>query len=180
MKIKIAVVGCGAAGGVFAGLLSLSGNDVFAVEHDELHASAINEKGLILNGSKRKRKIFFPVLKIGTSEPVDLLILAVKAADLADAARQSIPMLGRNTMVATIQDELESAKVVTETMGTSKIAIGNISEFNASRRAPGNIQYDSLRPINFKGHGNFSHERINSLVHLLQAAGFDAKAVRDI
>ena len=44
--MKIAIIGCGAMGSVYAALLADSGNDVWAIDTWEEHISAIKSNGL--------------------------------------------------------------------------------------------------------------------------------------
>ena len=48
--MKIAIVGCGAMGSVYAALLASSGQDVLVVDRWAAHIDAINSNGLHLEG----------------------------------------------------------------------------------------------------------------------------------
>ena len=49
--MKIAIIGCGAMGSVYAALLADSGNDVWAIDTWEEHISAIRSNGLRVEGA---------------------------------------------------------------------------------------------------------------------------------
>ena len=49
--MKIAIIGCGAMGSVYAALLADSGNDVWAIDTWEEHISAIKSNGLRVEGA---------------------------------------------------------------------------------------------------------------------------------
>ena len=48
--MKIMVVGAGAMGGSFAGLLAVSGHEVRIIDTDSAHVEAINRDGLLVEG----------------------------------------------------------------------------------------------------------------------------------
>ena len=63
--MRIAIVGAGAMGSVYAGLLGDAGNDVWAIDPWAEHVAAIREHGLRVEGASGNR-----VVRIGaTSEP---------------------------------------------------------------------------------------------------------------
>src|SRR3546814_8357522 len=49
--VKIAIVGCGAMGSVYAGLLASAGNEVLVVDRWAAHVEAINARGLRIEGA---------------------------------------------------------------------------------------------------------------------------------
>ena len=55
--MKIAVVGCGAMGSVYAGLLGSAGNPVLAVDRWPEHVQAIRARGLRVEGASGDRTV---------------------------------------------------------------------------------------------------------------------------
>ena len=96
MDMKIAVVGAGAMGSVYAGLLAESGNDVWAVDIWQAHVDVINHQGLRVEGASGDR-----VVKLRATSAIaevgvcDLIIIATKADGVAAAARSIDPLLKR-------------------------------------------------------------------------------------
>ncbi|MEI6597932.1 MAG: 2-dehydropantoate 2-reductase, partial [bacterium] len=74
--MKICVVGSGAVGGWYAGLLALAGNEVHCVTRSN-HA-IIQERGLILQDAKGQRKVTVASARPDTSSigVCDLIIVA--------------------------------------------------------------------------------------------------------
>ena len=62
--MKIAVVGVGAMGSVYAGLLADAGNEVWAIDIREDHLNAIRERGLRVEGASGDRIV--KQLKVST------------------------------------------------------------------------------------------------------------------
>ena len=86
--MRIAIVGAGAMGSVYAGLLGDAGNDVWAIDPWAEHIAAIREHGLRVEGASGSR-----VVRMGaTSDPsevgeVDLVVIATKAMQVRTAAK---------------------------------------------------------------------------------------------
>ena len=49
--MKIAIIGCGAMGSVYAALLADAGNEVWAIDTWQEHIDAINKNGLRVEGA---------------------------------------------------------------------------------------------------------------------------------
>ncbi|MCH8998381.1 MAG: NAD(P)-binding domain-containing protein, partial [Proteobacteria bacterium] len=100
--MKIAVVGTGAMGSVYAALLADAGNEVWAVDTWAEHIDAIKANGLRVEGASGDR-----TLRIGaTTDPAevglcDLVVIATKAQDVAAAAASVAPMLGNHSLILT-------------------------------------------------------------------------------
>ena len=55
--MKIAVVGCGAMGSVYAALLAAAGNEVWAIDSWREHVEAMRAHGLRLEGASGDRTV---------------------------------------------------------------------------------------------------------------------------
>ena len=55
--MKIAVIGVGAMGSVYAGLLANAGHEVWAIDLWQEHLAAIREKGLRVEGASGDRLV---------------------------------------------------------------------------------------------------------------------------
>jgi len=113
-------------------------------------------------------------------EPMDLIVLAVKAADVTVGARQALPMLGAATPVLTIQNGLGSAETVAGIVGAERVVVGVASGFGASRVAPGHVHHNAMRAMRFGAYSSLPHATVESIARAWADAGFDAAAVADI
>ena len=92
---KIAIVGCGAMGSVYAALMVDAGHEVHAVTLWPDHAEAMATKGLRCEGASGDRTV--PIHASTTTDgigPCDLVIIATKAFDVEAAANSCAPLLG--------------------------------------------------------------------------------------
>ena len=107
--MKIAVIGCGAMGSIYAARLSAAGNDVLAIDSYQPGIEQIARHGLRVTGPGYDQTVPLRAATTAPPETMDLIVLAVKAADVKAGAQQALPILGPNTPVLTIQNGLGSA-----------------------------------------------------------------------
>ena len=84
--MKILVMGCGAMGSIYAGLLAAGGNEVVAVDTWREHVAAMRDRGLRVEGASGDRVVKVRALEQVPDEAMDLVVVAVKAAHVAEAA----------------------------------------------------------------------------------------------
>ncbi|MEV4673056.1 2-dehydropantoate 2-reductase [Actinomadura sp. NPDC049382] len=178
--MRIAVVGCGAMGSVYAGRLASAGHDVLVVDRWAEHMAAIAEHGLLVSGPDGETRVPVRAHTTPPRQPVDLVVLAVKAADVETAALQARPLLAPETVVLTIQNGFGSADVVAAHLGGDRLAVGVASGFGASVKRPGEVHHNAMRALRFGGHGDLDHAEIERVAAAWRQAGFDARAVTDI
>src|SRR4051794_8899176 len=104
--MKIAVVGAGAVGGMLGARFSLAGEEVTLVCRGA-HLDAIREKGISLIERDGTRQIAAPALatdRVDGLETHDLVLLTLKAHQLADVAPRLSGLIGPETVVVTLQN----------------------------------------------------------------------------
>ncbi|MEO6794350.1 MAG: 2-dehydropantoate 2-reductase [Mycobacterium sp.] len=178
--MRIAVVGCGAMGSIYAAKLAAAGNDVLAIDRSRAHVEAIAAHGLRISGPQPDQAVTIRAATAAPAEPMDLVVLAVKAADVATGAAQALPLLGEHTPVLTIQNGLGSADVVAGIVGEARVAVGIASGFGASRPAPGHVHHNAMRAVRFGAYAALPFSAVEAIARVWADAGFDAGAVADI
>jgi 2-dehydropantoate 2-reductase len=180
MRMKIAVIGCGAMGSIYAAKLAAAGNDVVAIDSHRPSIDQIARHGLRVTGPDSDVVVTLRACTDAPAEAMDLIVLAVKAADVSAGARQALPMLGPKTPVLTIQNGLGSAETVADIVGEGRVTVGIASGFGASRIAPGHVHHNAMRAMRFGAYSSLPYATVESIAHRWSAAGFDAAAVSDI
>ncbi|OBF09691.1 ketopantoate reductase family protein [Mycobacterium sp. 852002-10029_SCH5224772] len=178
--MKIAVIGCGAMGSIYAARLAAAGNDVLAIDRHRPSIEQISRDGLRVTGPDYDQVMALQARTTAPDEPMDLIVLAVKAADVTVGAQQALPMLGPATPVLTIQNGLGSAETVAGIVGAERVAVGIASGFGASRVAPGHVHHNAMRAMRFGAYASLPHATLESIARAWTDAGFDAAAVTDI
>ena len=161
--MKIAIVGTGAMGSVYAGLLAAAGNEVWAIDTWPEHIAAIREHGLRVEGASGDRTVRVHA----TSSPEDvgiaeLVIVATKARDVEQAARSAVPLVGEDTLVLPIQNGLGSADRVASIIGAEQVAIGVVGGFGASLVAPGHVRHEGWELVRLGERGRPAGARLEA------------------
>jgi 2-dehydropantoate 2-reductase len=180
MRMKIAVIGCGAMGSIYAARLAAAGNDVLAIDRDQPSIEQMNRHGLRVTGPGSDQVVPLRASTTAPAEAMDLIVLAVKAANVKSGAQQALPMLGPATPVLTIQNGLGSAEIVAGIVGDQRVAVGIASGFGAARMAPGHVHHNAMRAMRFGAYSSLPHATVESIAQAWTDAGFDAAAVTDI
>lgn len=136
--MKIAVIGAGAVGSLVGGLLSAAGEEVTLVGRGE-HVRRINESGLRLSGVGKER-ILHPKAATFLEERPDLLLMATKTQDLAEACREVAPLVSEETPVITMQNGVRCDEIAREFFRPQQI-IGCVVFFSASYLEPGEVRW---------------------------------------
>lgn len=178
--MRIAIIGCGAMGSVYAGLLASAGNEVLVVDLWEEHIRAIKEQGLRVEGASGDRRVDLAAYTTPPDEEVDMVVIAVKAADAASAATSAAGLIGKETVVVTIQNGLGSADVVAAELGAERLMVGIAGGFGASFRGPGHAHHNGMQTIRMGAYAGLDFARVEQAVRVWQEAGFQAEPARDI
>ncbi|MBM7866820.1 2-dehydropantoate 2-reductase [Heliobacterium gestii] len=181
----IAVVGAGAMGCLYGGLLARSGADVTLIARKTAHVEQMNKEGLRLSGLNRldapggtDEPLTIPVrattcpAEIG---PADLVILCVKATDTAVAAKGLGPLLAPHTSLLTLQNGLGNAEILAERWGAERVLVGT-SSFGALLVGPGSVRLTGRGQTHLGEPGGLHSERIVAIATAFNRAGLNAAA----
>ena len=167
--MKFAVFGAGGIGGYLGGRLAQAGEDVAIIARGD-HLTAIRDHGLRVD-SVSGDFVFKP--SIATDDPaevgpVDVVILGVKAWQVAEAAEAMRPMVGPETCVLPLQNGVETPAQLAAVLGDGAVlgGIGGISGFIVG---PGHIRNDAAEP--FVRFGEMDNQRSPRVVRLSEAIG---------
>lgn len=180
--MKIAVVGTGAMGSVYAALLSDAGNEVWAVDVWQDHLDAISRHGLRVEGASGDRTVrsIHTAPDVADVGPCDLYILATKASGVGPAARAIAPVMGPDSLVLTIQNGLGSGERIAEHLPTSNVLLGVAEGFGASMKGPGHAHHNAMKLIRIGEMAGGMTDRLARIERVWRDAGFDVKAFPDV
>lgn len=138
--MKIAVIGAGAMGSLFAARLIDAGAEVTLVDVDEYLLSTLRTQGLRLQDDQGTR-IYWP--RAARAEhlhgEVDVLLMLTKGYHTRQAIESSRHLLGPHTLVLTLQNGLDSVPVLREYVPDRRLAIG-MTLYPADVVAPGLVR----------------------------------------
>jgi len=197
--MRICIVGAGAIGGLIAVRLSQIGEELSAIARGA-HLAAIREHGLKLlaQGAEQVARVR-ATDQIAEVGPQDVIVLALKAHQVASVAPDLSRMLGPDTIVITAQNgipwwyflgqggpyggtQLESVDpggVIAKHLDPKRV-IGSIIYPASEIVAPGVIRHIEGDRISFGELDGKDTQRLRQLVELFRKAGFRARGVSDI
>ena len=126
--MKIAMVGSGAAGSVFAGYLRRGGADLTLVDPYKDHMDKIAADGLtfVVNGDKTYHldgfKTAYDAADIGI---MDIIIFMTKTPQLKAALKASAPAIGPNTVLVSLMNGLGNEDILVQAVPAGRILYGN-------------------------------------------------------
>ena len=179
-KPKIAVVGAGAMGCLFGGLLAEGGLDVTLVDVLQEHVDRINRDGLRIVGYGGDRSI--PVW--ATTEPsglpaVDVLFVQCKAPYTKEAVRRVLHLLRDDSVAISFQNGLGNEENIGEVVGMERV-LGGVTAQGAAVEGLGAVRNFGNLPTHIGELGRGISERAQRIAAALDRAGLQTTAVPDI
>lgn len=180
--MKIAIIGAGAMGCIYAGLFAEAGHEVWAVDIREDHILAIQRNGLRLTGASGNRTIagIHATTQALDAGQVDMLVIATKAADVATAAAASRSLIAQDTLVLAIQNGLGSAERIGMALPDVSVMVGVAQGFGAAVEAPGHCHHNGFALIRVGHVRDGATCAVETCVQLWRDAGFKSQSYADI
>ncbi len=146
--MKIAVLGSGAMGGLFSAYLSKH-NDVVVIDVNPELVEVINTKGMRVREPDGTVTEYHPkaVLSAELTQPVDLVIMFVKAMFGESALAANKNIIGADTYIMTLQNGSGHEEMLAKFTDEAHIIIGttqhnaNISELGVSNHGGSGVTY---------------------------------------
>lgn len=179
--MRIAIFGSGGVGGYFGGRLAQAGQEVIFIARGD-HLRAIREGGLRVDSIKgdfviRPAQATDDPATIG---PVDVVLVAVKAWQVPEAAQAIRPLLGHDTFVVPLQNGVEAADQLAAELGPEHVLDG-LCGLISYIAGPGHIRHAGLEPfVRFGERDNRPSERARRLLRAFERAGVAADIPPDI
>ena len=131
---RVAIVGAGAMGSVYAGLFAEAGYQTSVVDLWHDHISAIGKVGLYLEGASGDRVIkgITAVHQVADLGPIDLYVIATKANGVGGAAAEIAKVMQPDSLVLTIQNGLGAGERIAQSMPIDNVLLGVAEGFGRS------------------------------------------------
>jgi 2-dehydropantoate 2-reductase len=179
---RIAIIGTGAMGSIYAGLMASAGHEVWAVDVWQAHVDAIATAGLRVEGASGDRLVrgIHAVGDAAAIGPCDLIVIATKADGVAAAAESIRPAIGPDTIVMTIQNGLGSGDRIRRCLPDVPVVLGVAQGFGASMRAPGHVHHHGMSLIRIGELDGGLTPRLDRVEAIWRSSGFETRAFDDI
>ena len=124
--MKIAMIGSGAAGSVFAAYLKLGGAELWLVDRYKAHMDKIAADGLEFRelGTTRQLTGFHTAESAADIGVMDVVILMVKATQTDGIMPSVMPCIGDGTVVVSLQNGIGNDLTLSKYVGTERILYG--------------------------------------------------------
>ena len=145
-NLKVAVLGAGAMGCLFGGLLAEKGLNVVLIDVWKEHIDAINSKGLKMDGHGGDRFIKIKA----TTEPAklnttDVIIIMCKATVLEKALMGVKNIVGEKTVLMSFQNGIGHEAIMSKIAGKEKV-LGGTTTQASNILGPGHIKNHASLP----------------------------------
>jgi len=138
--MKIAVVGAGAVGSFFGGMLARAGESVIFIGRKE-HADALNRDGLTIESAKFPAQVAVQAsTSLDAVAGAELVLVCVKTLDLEKIAADLAPILSKDTIVVCMQNGVDHAERFEAVSGCR--AIPSVVYVAAAMSAPGRVRHN--------------------------------------
>lgn len=170
--MKIAIIGVGAVGGFFGGLLAKANNDVTFIARGEQYV-ALKNNGLSVSSTDGDY-VVNPVKvvdKVSKLEKVDLILICTKTYHRDEIARQIIEIAKDDTIIIPLQNGIDNDLRIKEICKIGKCYPGLVYLI-ASRTQPGMIlQTAGPKMIFFGKRGSEPNEELKEIEKIFRASG---------
>jgi 2-dehydropantoate 2-reductase len=178
---RIAIIGTGSMGSVYAALLADAGHDVWAVDAWAEHVEAMREHGLRVEGKSGDRTVRLNATTDAADVgEADLVIIATKADGVEAAAHAAAAILRADTPVLAIQNGLGSAEKAANILGENRIIQGVVGGFGASMKGPGHAHHNGMEFVRLGEYAGSKTERLEEVADIWRSGGFKVLTFDDI
>ncbi len=178
--MKVCVIGAGAMGSVFGGLLARAGHDVTFVDTWAENVAAINAGGLRLDGVKGTlqhpaKAVVAPPRGLAA----DLAMIWTDANNTRRAADTAAAALAPDGYAITLQNGIGNVETLIEVLGPPRVAAGS-SMCSAAMRGPGHASFTHMGMTSVGEVDGRASARVDRLRDTLAQAGFEVRVHPDI
>jgi 2-dehydropantoate 2-reductase len=177
--MHITVIGAGAMGSSYGGLLRRAGHEVTLVDVWPEHVEAINRDGLRLSGISGDLHIPIPAVREPAAGTADVAFVQVNTYDTEVAAQTAACALKPAGYAITFQNGVGNIETLMRVLGPGRV-MGGLSYHSAAMVGPGHTMHTHRGPTWIGELDGSRTPRLQALNDALQAAGLQPTIVDDI
>jgi 2-dehydropantoate 2-reductase len=177
--MKIAIVGAGAVGGWYGGLLAQKGHEVYFVTRRDYEV--INQKGLCMRDAKGEKMV-----KIQSAYPdcihigvCDLIIIAAKSTANSTLPDFIKPLIGPRTILLTLQNGMGNCETFASIIPIERIVAG-LCFVCINRLSPGVVENTHSGYVRMASAIGVPSEAVKQCVELFFDAGIDCQSEQSL
>jgi 2-dehydropantoate 2-reductase len=178
--MRIAVVGAGAMGSIFGSRLAGGGHDVVLVDVARPIVDRINEAGVTVVRGDESTNTRVPA----TTDPsevglVDVVVFCVKCYHTASATELARPLVGRDTVVASLQNGWGNGDVLAAAFPPEQVVVG-VTYNSGLLVEPGKVVHPADQPTLVGSFADGGDDRPTRLAEALRGGGLETTVVSPV
>jgi 2-dehydropantoate 2-reductase len=177
--MRITVVGAGAMGGSYGGLLAVAGHEVRLIDAWQAHVDAVNRDGLRVDGARGEHRVHVAASADPIGDSAELAIVFVDANNTAAAAETARRVLGPDGFAITFQNGIGNVEQLQAALGADRV-LGGSSMCSAATLGPGHVRLTHLGRTSIGETDGVARPRAARLAEILHDAGLETEVVPDI
>ena len=175
-NLNVAVLGAGAMGCLFGGLLAEKGLKVTLIDVWKEHIDAINKNGLKMDGFGGDRFIKINATNDPKSiSPVDVVIVMCKATALEQALINAKNIVGDKTVLMSFQNGIGHEAIMQNIVGVNKV-LGGTTTQASNILGPGHIKNHASLPSWIGEYEGGLSDRVKDIAETFTAHGLETIA----
>ncbi len=177
--MRIYMIGAGAMGGVYGGLIKRAGFDVTLIDAREDHVAAIKRAGLKVEGVRGAHTVSIPVYTSGKGLPAgDFAIIFTDANATREAAGIAQALLKPDGFAMTLQNGIGNVEALVEKLGKARVVAG-VSMNSAANPEAGRSVYTNADMTSIGELDGTETARIRMVSDMLNKAEIQTEIVSD-
>ena len=177
--MKIYMIGAGAMGGVYGGLLKRAGYDVTLIDPREDHIRKIRNEGITIEGVRGAHVIRLPAQSDTAGlPPADLAIIFTDSNSTRDAAMAARTLLKPGGFALTLQNGIGNVEALIGELGRERVVAG-VSMNSAANPAAGWSAYTNVGMTSIGELDGRDTLRVKQVAQMLNKAEIPTEIIAD-
>ena len=177
--MRIYMIGAGAMGGVYGGLLSKAGYDVTLIDPREDHIGKIRSGGIAIEGMRGSHTIKLPAQTTSGDLPSgDLAIIFTDSNSTPDAAKAAKKLLKPDGFALTLQNGIGNVEALVAELGRERVIAG-VSMNSAANPAAGRSAYTNVGMTSIGELDGRDSARVKEVAAMLNKAEIPTEIIPD-
>ena len=177
--MRIYMIGAGAMGGVYGGLLKLAGYDVTLIDPREDHIRTIQSEGITIEGMRGTHVIRLPAQSGHAGlPPADLAIIFTDSNSTREAAKAAKKLLKPDGFALTLQNGIGNVEALIDELGRERVIAG-VSMNSAANPAAGRSAYTNVGMTSIGELDGRDTQRVKLVAEMLNKAGIPTEIIPD-
>lgn len=177
--MRIYMIGAGAMGGVYGGLLARAGYDVTLIDPREDHIGKIQSEGITIEGVLGTHVIKLPAqCDHAGLPPADLAIIFTDSNSTRDAAKAAKQLLKPDGFTLTLQNGIGNVEALIAELGEERVIAG-VSMNSAANPAAGRSAYTNVGMTSIGELDGRDTQRVRQVAEMLNKAGIPTEIIPD-